>query len=43
MEIKKIRIGNDIRLAVDLRQYIGYGSQSERQVVQQPINGELST
>lgn len=43
MEIKKIRIGNDIRLAVDLRQYIGYGSQNERQVVQQPISGELST
>lgn len=31
-EIKKIRIGNDIRLAVDLRQYIDKGYLRERQV-----------
>lgn len=31
-EIKKIRIGNDIRLAVDLRQYIGNDALAEREV-----------
>lgn len=31
-EIKKIRIGNDIRLAVDLRQYIGGNHLREREV-----------
>ena len=31
-EIKKIRIGNDIRLAVDLRQYIGGRPLREREV-----------
>ena len=31
-EIKKIRIGNDIRLAVDLRQYIGNDALPERDV-----------
>lgn len=32
MEIKKIRIGNDIRLAVDLRQYIDGNHLAEREV-----------
>ena len=32
METKKIRIGNDIRLAVDLRQYIGGNHLREREV-----------
>lgn len=32
MEIKKIRIGNDIRLAVDIRQYLSNGSLAEREV-----------
>lgn len=31
-EIKKIRIGNDIRLAVDLRQYLGNNYLREREV-----------
>ena len=31
-EIKKIRIGNDIRLAVDLRQHIGNDALAERGV-----------
>lgn len=36
METKKIRIGNDIRLAVDLRQYLGGGNRVSERFVYNP-------
>lgn len=36
METKKIRIGNDIRLAVDLRQYVGGGNYLREREVYNP-------
>lgn len=41
METKKIRIGNDIRLAVDLRQYINSGYYLNEREVYNPVDEEF--